>query len=184
MRHIAMGICASLAFCGAMATAAIAAPGFEVKTTAFADGEIMESKFAAKGGPRECDGENIQPSMAWTHVPEGTKSFAIVTMDDVGEHGQGVIHWVLYNIPGDIPGFGEGIVPEGATGGPNIIGRDDYLGPCPDVGDVPHHYEFMLFALDLEIGELPAGLDWPSLKKAVKGRTLGTTSIVGRYARN
>lgn len=184
MKQLAMSICAGVALCGAMATTAAAAPGFALTTTAFADGAIMDSKYAAKGGPRQCDGDNVQPSMAWTNVPDGTKSFAIIAMDDVGEHGQGVMHWVLYNIPGDISGFDEGVVPAGATGGPNIIGRDDYLGPCPDVGDVPHHYEFMLLALDIEVGELSAGMDWPSLKKAVKGRTLGATSIVGRYARN
>ncbi len=164
--------------------AAHAGAGFEITSTAFSDGQIIDSRHAAKGGPRKCDGENIQPAMNWTNAPDGTKSFAIVTMDDVGRHGQGVIHWLHYNIPGDATGIAENTVPEGSTGGKNSIGKTAYFGPCPDVGDVPHHYEFMLLALDLEPGALDAGMDWPTLKQKVDGHTLGATSIVGRYARH
>lgn len=161
-----------------------AAGGFEITSPAFSDGEILDSRYAAKGGPRKCDGDNVQPAMNWTNAPEGTRSFAIVTMDDVGRHGQGVIHWLHYNIPGDATGLDENSVPDGSTGGKNTIGNTAYFGPCPDIGDVPHHYEFMLLALDLEPGTLEAGLDWPTLKQKIDGHTLGATSIVGKYARH
>ncbi len=95
--------------------------------------------------------------MQWSNAPDGTKSFALVAMDDVGRFGQGVVHWVLYNIPGSSQGLDEGKIPEGATSGKNTIGFDGYFGPCPDLGDVAHHYEFMLLALDFEPGTLAGG---------------------------
>jgi len=184
MRNTATRICVAVALGMAAPTLAFGASGFELTSTAFADGEIMDSRYAAKGGPRKCDGENVSPAMAWTHAPEGTKSFALVATDSVARRGQGVTHWVLYNIPGASQGLDEGAAPDGATGGVNITGKPGYFGPCPDVGDVAHHYEFMLLALDIEVGELESGLDWPALKAVVNEHTLGATSLVGRYARH
>ena len=45
------------------------------------------------------EGENLSPPLAWTHVPEGTQSFAIICHDPdaplVTPSGQyGYVHWV------------------------------------------------------------------------------------------
>lgn len=71
-----------------------AADVFELTSGAFRDGAITDRRHAAKCSPRNCDGENISPAMSWSNVPDGTKSFAHVAVDDVGRFGQGVIHWV------------------------------------------------------------------------------------------
>ena len=65
----------------------------------------------------------------------------------------------------------------------NTLGMDSYFGPCPDAGDTPHHYEFLLLALDYAPGELETGLDWASLKAKANEHTLGAASLVGRYAK-
>lgn len=172
----------------AWGTAASAGGAFEITSPAFGDNDLLASTYAAKGGPRECDGENVSPPLAWSGAPDGTASFAIIVHDAVGNHGLGVTHWIGYGIPASSSGLAEGAVsapPMGGTyvGGTNRIGKPSYFGPCPDVGDVPHHYEFTLIATDLEPDALEAGLDRSGLLEALDGHAIAATSIVGRYAR-
>jgi Raf kinase inhibitor-like YbhB/YbcL family protein len=192
-----MTICKSIPVLAAVAAFAtvcasiesvIAAEGFTLSSSAFKDNDILDRKYAAKGGPRKCDGENISPPLQWSNAPAKTKSFAIVVHDAVGGHGLGIDHWVAYGIPATTTFLAEGAVnkpPQGGNyvGGKNRIGKPFYFGPCPDVGDNPHHYEFMIIATDMEPGALAAGLDKQGLIKALEGHRLGATSIIGRYAR-
>ena len=165
-----------------------AAGAFEITSSAFKDNDVLDKKYAAKGGPRNCDGENISPPLQWSSVPAKTKSFAILIHDAVGGHGLGIDHWVAYGIPASTTSLAEGEVnkpPQNGNyvGGKNRIGKPFYFGPCPDVGDLPHHYEIMIVATDLEPGALAPGLDKQAFIKATEGHRLGATSIVGRYAR-
>jgi len=179
---------AALALVCVSSDAAHAAGAFEISSSAFKDNDILAQKHGAKGGPRKCDGENISPPLQWSNAPEKTKSFAIVVHDSVGGHGLGIDHWIGYGIPAATKSLAEGEVtkpPQGGNyvGGKNRIGKPFYFGPCPDVGDLPHHYEFMIIATDLEPGALAPGLDKQELIKATEGHRLGATSMIGRYGR-
>ena len=55
-----------------------------------------------------CVGENISPPLAWSGVPEGTKSFALLLFDPEGRAAGGVSHMVVYGIPGIGDGFRRG----------------------------------------------------------------------------
>ena len=55
-----------------------------------------------------CVGENVSPPLAWSGVPEGTKSFALLLFDPEGRAPAGVSHMVVYGIPADVKGFAEG----------------------------------------------------------------------------
>jgi Raf kinase inhibitor-like YbhB/YbcL family protein len=165
-----------------------AAEGFRIESSAFEDNDLLDRKFAAKGGPRKCDGENFSPPLSWSNAPAGTKSFAFIVFDSVGGHGMGIEHWVAYGIPASTTSFAEGAVnkPPSAgnyVGGTNRIKKPFYFGPCPDVGDLPHRYEFVIIATDQKPDALPAGLDKQGMIKATSGHRLGATSIVGRYQR-
>ena len=161
--------------------------GFSLSSSAFADNALMPSRYAAMGGPRACDGEGISPPLAWSHAPEATTSFAIIVHDNTGAHGLGVTHWVGYGIPADVTGFDEGALNsvEGASfvPGTNRINQPTWFGPCPDVGDVAHHYEITIIATDLAPDALEAGMTRDALLAALAGRTLGATGLIGRYAR-
>ena len=162
------------------------AGGFTITSPSFSDNEILSSKYAAKGGPRKCDGENISPALQWAGFPKETRSFAILVTDATGGHGLGITHWVGYGIPVSKTSLAEGEVSKESdtyVGGKNVIGKGFYFGPCPGVGDDPHHYEFLVIALDLEPDALPPGLDKAGLLAAIKDHNLHATSIVGRYAR-
>lgn len=160
----------------------IAADAFTISSPAFEDNGILANKFGAKGGPRNCDGENISPPLRWSNAPAGTKSFAIIINDATARYGAGVVHWVAYGIPASTTALAEGAT-SGFVGGKNTLGMTGYFGPCPDVGDNPHHYEFLILALAIEPGELPAGLDFAGLLQAIGKNSKGATSIIGRYAR-
>ncbi|WP_050454469.1 hypothetical protein [Candidatus Burkholderia verschuerenii] len=77
-----------------------------------------------------------------------------------------------------------GVAPDApAALGQNMTGAAQYRGPCPPVGDVPHHYLLTVTATDLEPGALPPGLDLHSLETRLAGHTLSGSTIVGRYGR-
>ena len=72
-----------------------------------------------------CGGQNVSPALAWSGVPSGTKSLAIIMFDPDARKGQGWTHWVAYGIDpargslaeGAGSGSASGIV-QGKTGFP------------------------------------------------------------------
>ncbi|KEA62295.1 Phospholipid-binding protein [Marinobacterium lacunae] len=82
--------------------------------------------------------DNINPHMAWSEAPEGTRSFALICHDpdvpskgdDVNQEGKTVpatlprvdfYHWVLFNIPATVSEIAEGshcngVTPRGKSG--------------------------------------------------------------------
>lgn len=183
MNKAILTIATILTFLNANSSFAEGTPtAFKLTSSSFEDGGLMDRKYAAKGGPRKCDGENISPELSWQNAPNGTKSYAIITFDATGRHGLGVVHWVAYGIPASATNIAEGAT-SGFIGGLNSIRKNQYFGPCPDVGNVPHIYEFLIIALDFEPDALAVGFTRNDLMKTIKDHNLGATSIIGRYAR-
>jgi len=160
-----------------------AAPSFAVASPGLADGALLPKRHAGAG---DCGGENISPALAWSGVPDGTKSFAVVVYDPDGVKGLGSVHFVAYDIEASARGFSEGAGagPSGGfVGGTNTRGVNFYSGPCPPVGDRPHHYVFSVYALDLPPGTLAPGLTRDAFLQAARGHVLAASSIVLPYAR-
>ncbi len=181
---------AALAITYVNAEPAHAAGAFEISSPAFKDNGLLDRKYAAKGGPRQVRRRKRLAAAAMVECARrSTKSFAIVIHDAAGGHGLGIDHWIAYGIPASRPqSFAEGAVSKpphdgNYVGGKNRIGKPFYFGPCPDVGDNPHHYEFMIIATDLAPDALAPGLDKQGLIKATEGHRVGATSMIGRYAR-
>lgn len=55
-----------------------------------------------------CTGPNLSPAMAWENVPPGTQSIALTLYDPDAPTGSGWWHWVVINIPADVPGLAAG----------------------------------------------------------------------------
>ena len=56
-------------------------PTFDVTSSAFQQGAAIPARYT-------CDGDNVSPPIAWTAVPEGTQSIAVISYDpDAGAPG-------------------------------------------------------------------------------------------------
>ncbi len=138
---------------------------------AFAEGQFISVKYT-------CQGQGISPPLEWQGAPEGTKEFAIDCFDPDASGG-GFVHWVLYNIPGNIKSIEEGKIPKGSREGMNDYGKYKYGSPCPPRGP-PHRYVFTVYALDKSLGEIQT-LD--DLKREIRGHVLAEGKLTGLYQR-
>jgi len=126
-----------------------------------------------------CDGENINPPLAWGGAPEQTRSFALI-MDDPDAPAGLWVHWLLWNIDPRTTGIAEHSVPAGAAQGMTSFGQAAYGGPCPP--DREHRYFFKLYALDTLIS-LPVSATKETLEQATRGHILAQAELIGRYDR-
>ena len=150
---------------------------FSISSPVFADGEPIPMQFS-------CDGNNQSPPLSWVGAPQETASFILI-MDDPDAPGGTWVHWVLFNIPGNLDGL-DGSVPsdsvlsDGSFHGANSWGRSDYGGPCPPGGT--HRYFFKLYALDTFL-EITAGAEITLLEESMRDHVLAQTSLMGTYMR-
>jgi Raf kinase inhibitor-like YbhB/YbcL family protein len=182
---LAVGV--AVAALGAIATGGKAASApFMVTSSSFADGGMLSNKNAADDPMRMCGGQNVSPALAWSNAPAKTKSYAIFMFDPDGRLGEGVSHWVAYGIPANVTSFAEGEIAKESKkfiGGKGTRDNALYVGPCPPVGDTPHHYVFTVVASDLEPGALKPGMTREQLYAALSGHAVVGASIVGKLAR-
>ena len=145
---------------------------FTLTSSAFQDGETIPRQFT-------CDGNDLAPPLAWSEAPEGTRSFVLIMEDPDAPHGA-FTHWLLYDIPATTTELQE---QAGCTALPNSFGRAAYGGPCPPSGHGPHRYVFTLYAIDVPALEMH-GRTRASLDRALRGHTLATARLTGRYERD
>lgn len=145
----------------------------------------LESPAFRAGGeiPRRytCDGADVAPPLAWSGVPDGTESLALIVEDPDAPRGLWV-HWLVYDLPPDTTGLPEGgALPPGAREGRTHYPEPGYGGPCPPPGP-PHRYVFRLYALDRS-GALPDGASRDDLLAEARGHALAEAELVGIYGR-
>ena len=62
-----------------------------------------------------CEGSDVSPPLAWSGVPEGTKSLVLVVDDpdapDPKAPKMTWVHWVLYNLPSTAGALPEAVAP-------------------------------------------------------------------------
>ena len=154
---------------------------FTLTSTAFDHGGEIPSRYT-------CDGDDIAPPLAWSGLPEGTRSLVLIVDDpdapDPNAPRMTWVHWVLYNIPARISGLTEGTtaesLPNGTGLGFNDWKRADYGGPCPPVGR--HRYFHKLYALEVTLPDL-GNPSKTKLLGAMDGHILGKAELVGVYER-
>jgi Raf kinase inhibitor-like YbhB/YbcL family protein len=139
----------------------------ELTSGSFGEGEAIPTKHT-------CDGEDVSPLLAWSGVPEGTDSFALIVDDP---DASGFVHWVLTDIPGDARELPEGEGDSIGTPGPNDFGRTGWGGPCPP-GE--HRYAFTLYAMP---GPISGGTDADAVRTSAEESALARGTLTGVYAR-
>ena len=123
-----------------------------------------------------CSGEDVNPQLDITGIPEETKSLVLIIDDPDAPMGNWV-HWIVWNISPtnmikekSVPGV-EGI---------NDFGKHSYGGPCPPSGT--HRYFFKVAALDTELS-LQVHTRKKDLEYAMTGHILAKGELVGLYKR-
>jgi Raf kinase inhibitor-like YbhB/YbcL family protein len=135
-----------------------------------------------------CNGQNISPALTWANAPAGTKSFAVTIYDPDAPTGSGWWHWVMYNIPATttslVAGAGNGRnAPSGSAQGTTDFGTKGYGGPCPSVGNKPHHYHITLFALKTDKLDVPGNATAAYVGFNLNANKLATARVTGLYGR-
>ncbi len=128
----------------------------------------------------------LSPALQWNAV-EGARSYLLIMEDPDARPITPFVHWVAWNIPGDVTSLPEALQeqmrltrPEGMLQGRTSRGSTGYFGPKPPVGDPPHHYHFQLFALDTMLDLLP-GSDRDQVLAAAQGHVIARGELVGTY---
>ena len=97
--------------------------GLTITSTAF-------SPIGAIPALYTCEGKDISPPLAWSGVPAGTRSLALIVDDpdapDPARPRMTWVHWVLYNLPpptGLAEAIKSGVLPSGTREGVSDFGR-------------------------------------------------------------
>ena len=149
----------------------------QITSNAFTKGGNIPARFT-------CDGVDISPELAWSGLPEGTRTLVLICDDPDAPMGTWD-HWVMFNIPASVAGLPEdakrqNLKDQGIVEGTNSWGKTGYGGPCPPSGT--HRYTFKLYALDsaLRLDSTAAKKD---VERAMEGHVLGRAQLMGRYSR-
>lgn len=145
----------------------------KITSSAFIHNTKIPSKYT-------CDGEDVNPPLEFSDVPENAKSLALIVDDPDAPMGTWV-HWVLFNIPPDCRKIEENSIPKGAVEGINDFRKNNYGGPCPPSGT--HRYFFKHYALDCVI-DLKGTVTKKDLEKAMDGHIIAKAELIGLYSRN
>lgn len=142
---------------------------------AFKNEGTIQEKYSKDGG-------NISPPLAWTEIPGGTKSLALIVDDPDAPSGL-FVHWLLYDIPPAVTELPEnmpagGRLPNGMRQGTNGFGDVGYGGPQPPSGT--HRYIFHLYALDTS-PDLPPGAGRQELDRAIQSHILEEVRLMGKF---
>jgi Raf kinase inhibitor-like YbhB/YbcL family protein len=148
----------------------------KLTSKAFQQGGKIPSKYT-------CDGENVNPPLAISDLPSGSKSLALIMEDpDVPKNlrADGMWdHWIVFNIPPTVSEIKENQEPKGVHG-QGTGGNTEYYGPCPP--DREHRYFISLYALDTLL-DLPEKASKHQVLQAMEGHILAQTELMGRYER-
>ena len=119
----------------------------KLNSDSFADGQPIPGEFSFCVPDPEhhvCLGKNRNPQLAWSEIPPGTRSFALICHDpdvpsrgdDVNQEGRAVpadlprvdfFHWVLVDLPAELTKieagtFSSEVVPRGKSGPATLRG--------------------------------------------------------------
>lgn len=137
-----------------------------------------------------CQGANRSPALRWNNPPAGTRSFALLVHDpEAPTGGSGWWHWQVVDLPAEqrqLPGNAGSPKGTALPGGTRQLRTDfgtaAWGGPCPPAGDLPHRYQFTLYALSVKKLDLPKGAGPAMAGYLVNKFSIGKATLTGTYA--
>ncbi len=140
---------------------------------AFANNTALPAQFS-------CRGQNVNPPLVISNLPNGTKSLVLI-VHDPDAVGSDFTHWLLWNIAPETDQIAENSVPGAAVTGTNDSGKTGYHGACPPAGTGTHRYMFELYALDTTLN-LPDTTKRPVLEQSIEKHILGHFTLTGLFS--
>jgi Raf kinase inhibitor-like YbhB/YbcL family protein len=157
-------------------------PMLHITITDFPDGGRIPNKYTCAAGQT-----SPSPAISWTGAPATTQSFVLIMHDpDVvlgGPVTNDVLHWEIFDIPGDAKGLPEGVKAGDQADGAkqnNQANMPSYIGPCAPPGHGDHHYTFELYALSAKLG-LPANTPRADILNAMSGKVVAKGVYIGIF---
>ena len=177
----------ALAACASMQESEGPPTAFRLTSPGMPDNSKLPAKAAGNFAKNpNCTGQNVSPPLAWSNVPDKTRSFVLIWDDQAGRAGLGVSHAVIYGIPANVTSFAEGALGGAPAAGQFVPGKNTlgmhWLGPCSPKGNAPQHYVMTIIATTLEPSALAPGLTKPEVLKALDGgKALRAASLTFRF---
>lgn len=140
-------------------------PALMTLTAPFTEGAVVSPPFV-------CGDATQSPSLAWTNIPAGTVSLALILTD---EDAPDFTHWVVVNLSPSLMALAPGILPSDAIAAKNSKGAIGFTGPCPPEG-ITHQYSLTLYALD-QVLEFANGDNGAAMGEAISAAALDATTI-------
>jgi phosphatidylethanolamine-binding protein (PEBP) family uncharacterized protein len=162
-----------------LAGSGFAAPdSITVTSAAFSDGGAMPQSSAGKGV-----GADTSPALRWAGLPPETQQVVLI-IDDVDVPLPRPLYHTIAVIEPTVDGVAAGLLRPGTEGIRFIradLGHRGYAGPRPIAGHGPHHYRFLVFAIDQPI---PDGITTAkALLAMMAGHVLARGTLTGTYER-
>ena len=132
-------------------------------------------------------GGNTSPELSWSAGPPGTKSYAVTCFDPDAPTTVGFWHWLLMDIPASCTSLPGGAGTPGKTVPGSVLGYTDYGSPgfggaAPPPGPA-HHYQFNVYALDVDTIGLGESATGAMLMFSMNGHVLDQGRITAMFGR-
>ncbi|MDR1768326.1 MAG: YbhB/YbcL family Raf kinase inhibitor-like protein [Propionibacteriaceae bacterium] len=149
----------------------------QLSSTSFQPNGTIPLKHAEPGA----GGQNVSPALSWSGAPQGAASFMVVCHDPDAPTGSGWWHWVMTDVPAAVSSLPEGgPLPEGARAWPTDYGYAGWGGMWPPPGPA-HHYNFTVFALDVDRLDVPDDATSANVRLAASFHVLDQASVTGLF---
>lgn len=156
-------------------------PAFTLTSTDITDGQRLPESVTEPGG-------GDSPQLAWSDLPEGTKSIAITCFDPDAPTASGYWHWGVFNIPVSVTELPTGAGAENSTSLPaeaiQLPGdslRRGHYGANPPEGHGPHRYMYAVHAVDVDKLDIPEDMPVTVLGFNLYFHSLGRSIITGWF---
>jgi phosphatidylethanolamine-binding protein (PEBP) family uncharacterized protein len=153
------------------------APAFTLTSPVVKDGAALPTEFTG-------DGASASPPLAWTNVPKGTVSLALV-MHHLDPEGKTKIYWLVTDIDPKTTSVAKNAADFGKLGLSTVHNRVEYAPPHSK-GPGLKKYVLTLFALSAKpsLPDAAQPVSIEALLPAIKGRILGAADLTVTYTRS
>ncbi len=154
---------------------------FTLNSTELKNNDILPNAQVFKGFG--CNGGNVSPQLSWINPPANTRSYAIICHDPDAPRPNGWYHWLVVNIPINITSIKQNEKIKGALETKTDFGSTGFGGACPPQGHGIHHYNFTVYALNVDKIDVKQDEKPTEVEKKVLSHAIAKSTITGLYER-